>query len=95
MLPFPDGVTRPAQYGASIQTQSVYMSQYQLIPYQRVAHYFRDQAGISISEGSVDNFNQRAYQRLEKFEAISRQQLMASPVLHRNVTIIIRLIVHY
>jgi len=36
---FPQGVTRPIQYGHSITSHSVYLSQYQLIPYERVVDY--------------------------------------------------------
>src|SRR3972149_8592442 len=36
VAPFPDGVTRPVQYGNSVKGNSVYMSQYQLIPYNRI-----------------------------------------------------------
>ena len=37
---FPDGVTRPVQYGSSIKEQSVYMSQQQLLPYNRIHQDF-------------------------------------------------------
>ena len=37
---FPDGVTKAVQYGNSVKGLSVYMSQYQLIPYERVEGFF-------------------------------------------------------
>lgn len=86
VAPFPEGVTRPAQYGASIQAHGVYLSQYQLLPYQRTADYFHDQGGIPISEGTLYNFNRRAYELLERFESISRKRLIASSVLHGDET---------
>jgi transposase len=49
---FPPGVTRPVQYGASVKAQSVYMSQFQLLPYDRMRDYFADQCGIPLSAGS-------------------------------------------
>ena len=50
---FPNGVMRPIQYGQSIKSHSVYLSQYQLIPYERVSDYFNNEAGIPISVGSL------------------------------------------
>ncbi len=67
---FPVGVTQPVQYGASVKAQAVYMSQSQLVPYERVRDYFTDQCGIPISAGSVFNFNKEAYTLLERFETI-------------------------
>ncbi|MEE9368944.1 MAG: IS66 family transposase, partial [Pontiella sp.] len=33
---FPAGITQSAQYGASVKTHAVYMSQFQLLPYGRI-----------------------------------------------------------
>lgn len=83
---FPDGVTRPVQYGNSIKAQAVYMSQQQLVPYERVRDYFADQCGIPISAGSLFNFNQEAFGLLETFEAIVVRQLIAQGLLHADET---------
>src|SRR3990172_2632950 len=61
VAPFPDGVTRPVQYGNSVKVNSVYMSQYQLIPYNRIEDHFLEQLRIPVSGGSIFNFNQEAY----------------------------------
>jgi len=42
VAPFPDGVTRPTQYGLKIKAHAVYMSQYQMLPYDRLREYFSD-----------------------------------------------------
>ncbi|MCK5543333.1 MAG: IS66 family transposase, partial [Desulfobacterales bacterium] len=52
------------------------MSQYQLIPYNRVEETFKDQAGIPISCGSIYNFNEEAYTKLEAFETILKKKLI-------------------
>jgi len=83
---FPPEATRPAQYGSDLKAMSVYMSQQQLIPYDRVLDYFSDQCRIAISEGSVFNFNQRAYELLEAFELVARTRLINSGVLHADET---------
>ncbi len=38
--PFPKGVTKAVQYGTSIKAHSVYMSQFQLVPYDRIRDCF-------------------------------------------------------
>jgi len=35
-------VTRPVQYGNNLKAHAVYLSQFQLIPYQRIQDHFRD-----------------------------------------------------
>jgi len=56
VAPFPDDVTRPVQYGVGVKVNAVYMSQYQLIPYNRIEDHFLDQMQIPLSAGSVNNF---------------------------------------
>ncbi len=84
--PFPEGVSRPAQYGINVKVHSVYMSQYQLIPYNRVEENFQDQIGIPISAGSIYNFNKNAYERLEIFEAVVKSKLIESGLCHADET---------
>src|SRR5271154_212838 len=60
VAPFPKGVSRPIQYGQSIKAHAVYLSQFQLIPYERVTDYFTNEASIPLSVGSLFNFNQEA-----------------------------------
>ena len=84
--PFPEGLNRPVQYGINVKAHSVYMSQYQLIPYNRVEETFKDQAGIPISCGSIYNFNEEAYKKLEAFEAILIKKLIQSYFCHADET---------
>lgn len=79
-------ITRPIQYGASVKAIAVYMNQYQLIPYKRVAEYFRDQGGLPLSAGSIFNFNKEAFSLLENFEKIARDKLRHACVLHSDET---------
>ena len=64
---FPDSVTQPIQYGKSVKSHSVYMSQFQLIPYHRIQDYFTNELKMPISTGSLFNFNKQAYSRLAEF----------------------------
>jgi transposase len=83
---FPGTVTRPVQYGASVKAEAVYMSAYQLLPFNRVQEFFRDQAGIALSAGTLHNFRQEAYDALDRFEEIARQQLVHAPIAHFDET---------
>ncbi|MBA4417922.1 MAG: IS66 family transposase [Syntrophus sp. (in: bacteria)] len=86
VAPFPEGVTRPVQYGIGVKVNSIYMSQYQLIPYNRIEDHFLDQMQIPVSSGSIYNFNQEAYERLEYFDQWVRKRLTSSPLLHADET---------
>ena len=57
---FPDGVNSPIQYGVGVKAHAVYLSQYQLLPYNRIEEYFADQLNIPISAGSIFHFNKQA-----------------------------------
>jgi transposase len=83
---FPKEVARPVQYGIGVKVNSVYMSQYQLIPYNRIEDHFWDQMGLSLSAGSIHNFNQEVYERLELFESWVRDRLGESPLIHVDET---------
>jgi len=83
---FPKGVTKAVQYGESIKAHSVYMSQFQLIPYDRVRDYFADQLGIPVSVGSIFNFNKEAFGLLEGFDDLVRKKLHGSSLVHADET---------
>lgn len=86
VAPFPDGVTRPVQYGIGVKVNAVYMSQYQLIPYNRIEDHFLDQMQIPVSAGSINNFNKDAFERLESFESWVKEQLSLSALIHADET---------
>jgi transposase len=83
---FPDGITQPIQYGASVKAQSVYLSQQQLLPYDRIRDYFTDQCKIPISAGSLFNFNKEAYRLLENFERLVKCGLIDQKLLNADET---------
>jgi len=64
------------------------MSQYQLVPYDRVQGCIRDQLGIPISAGTIANFNQAAYRQLQEigFETWLKQELIRASVMHADET---------
>lgn len=74
------------QYGNGVKAQAVYLSQYQLIPYQRVQEQFQEQFQLPISVGSIFTFNQQAYALLEQFELKLIPKMLLSAVLHADET---------
>lgn len=83
---FPKGIINDIQYGNSIKAHAVYMSQFQLVPYNRIQDYFVEQMNISISAGSIFNFNQEAYDHLQHFDEVAKKKLNQSEVLHSDET---------
>lgn len=86
IAPFPSHVTRPTQYGQELKAHSVYLSQFQLLTYNRINDYFAKEINIPISMGSIYNFNKEAYGLLKKFDSIAKQKLIRSSVLHVDET---------
>jgi transposase len=83
---FPEGVTKAVQYGTGLKAHSVYMSQFQLVPYNRIQDHFADQMGIPVSEGSIFNFNKEAFELLAGFENRVKIELAASDLAHADET---------
>ncbi len=83
---FPEEVTKAVQYGTGLKAQSVYMSQFQLIPYNRIQDYFSDQLHTPVSEGSIYNFNTEAFNLLESAENQIKNKLAASAQAHADET---------
>ncbi len=86
VAPFPKGVTRPVQYGAKLKANSVYMSQFQLIPYNRIQDHFNDQMNIALSAGTIYNINQQAYEQLARFDEIAINRLAHADLVHADET---------
>lgn len=86
VAPFPKGVAKAAQYGDGIKAHAVYMSQFQLLPYNRIQDYFADQLEIPISEGTIFNFNKEAFERLADFELKAKDELAVAAVAHADET---------
>jgi len=84
--PFPSGVDHPVQYGNQIKSQSVYLSMFQLIPYERVTDFFYEQAGIPVSKGTIVNFNQKAFDLLEVYDAFAKRKLQDSQIINADET---------
>ena len=62
------------------------MSQFQMIPYDRIRDYFADQLHLPLSAGSVFNLNQQAFEQLAEFEKRVKTELARSAVAHADET---------
>jgi transposase len=82
----PVGVTKAVQYGTQIKAHAVYLSQHQLLPYNRIQTYFSDQCQIPISEVTLFNFNLQAFKQLADFERLSKDQLSQASIAHADET---------
>ena len=79
-------MSRAVQYGLCVKAQSVYLSQYQLLPYQRLQDYFAEQCNLPISVGSIFNFNKEAYDMLEEFDSTIKNNLINANIAHADET---------
>jgi len=79
---FPADVTQPVQYGNGVRATATYLSQYQLLPYQRLQELFQDLFKIKLSQGTLNNILSRGYQQLEPFEDSAKAALKTSSVVH-------------
>lgn len=70
---FPNETPNKTQYDNTVKAHAVYMSQFQLLPYERIEQYFLEVATMPLSQGSLCNFNQKAYEKLEEFDAIANK----------------------
>lgn len=86
VAPFPKGVAKAVPYGTGIKAHAVYMSQFQLIPYNRIQDYFSDRLHMPISEGSIFNFNRQAFDALAGFEEQVKIKLRDSAFAHADET---------
>ncbi len=83
---FPKEVTKATQYGNNLKAHAVYMSQYQLLPYNRIQEYFGEQLGIPLSQGTIFNFNKEAFKQLVPFSQIAKRALSTCTRVHADET---------
>jgi len=83
---FPEGVAAPVQYGPSVSALAVYLTQDQLLPYQRTAKLLAEVGGIPLSPGSVHRAVELAGVRLKPLEQAIRDALITAGVAHADET---------
>jgi transposase len=83
---FPDDVQHPVQYGQSVKILMVYLSVFQLIPYERMCMLFSDVFGLSISKATIARAIKNCNDNLAGYEECVKQLLTRAPVLHVDET---------
>lgn len=78
---FPPEAAAPVQYGPRVKSVAVYLGEYQLLPFERLAEIMRDIFACErFSEGTLANFKADCSRRLEPVEATIRDLASAAPV---------------
>jgi len=78
---FPPEAAAPVQYGPRVKSVAVYLGEYQLLPFERLAEIMRDIFACErFSEGTLANFKADCSRRLEPVEATIRDLTSAAPV---------------
>lgn len=83
---FPMGVNAPAGYGPRVQALGVYLSQYQLLPMDRIGELFLDLLSCRISEGTLANWIQEAARTLSPTILRIKELLLAQRLDHVDET---------
>ena len=79
---FPEGVSRPVQYGAQIKAAAVYLTQYLQMPVDRTAQALKELFGVRMSTGTIQNCINEAAIALTPSVAQIRQALQQAGVVH-------------
>lgn len=79
---FPPDVTQPVQYGPRIKAQTVYLNNYQLIPWARTCELLGDFYGHTPAEALVLASNTAVVDSIEPSLDATQQQLITSNVVH-------------
>ena len=74
------------QYGPRVQALSLYLLDYQLLPYKRIAGFFADLFDAPLSPATLLEAQQSASTRLQPVVAAIRKALQGSAVVHFDET---------
>jgi len=82
--PFPEGVDAPAQYGPNFRGLMLYLSNEQILPFDRLRQTCQDLFGQPLSLGTIARTNVRAHQALAPVENAIVSALVRAPVVHAD-----------
>src|SRR5256714_2112861 len=86
LAPFPTAVAAPIQYGPVIGAAAVYLTQQQLLPWERTCEVLSDLLGVQLSEATVGELIKRAACQLAPVEHQIKKALIQAAVLHQDET---------
>ena len=83
---FPVAAAASLQYGPRVKALGLYLLDYQLLPYKRIADFFADLLDASLSPGTLFEAQQSASVRLQPVVAAIRKALQKAAVAHFDET---------
>lgn len=83
---FPEGVTNLTQYGETIKSLSVYLMNYQLLPYRRTREIMADFIGQPVAEGSLLLALEQCFEGLAQSDALIKQEVGKACLAHFDET---------
>lgn len=84
--PFPDEIRAPVQYGLALGALGVYLTQQQLLPYERACETIQDLIGPAMTVGTLQALVQRCAANLEPIKEQIKEHLRQAEVLHEDET---------
>lgn len=79
---FPEGVTQLVQYGPGVKSLAVYLKSQQLLPYGRTQQILADLFGLSVVQGTLENFMNAAANKVVPVNEKIKVGLIAADVVH-------------
>jgi transposase len=83
---FPKEATHYLQYGPQLRALAVYLSQVQLLPYERTCEVINELFSLNLSQGTLTHMIEECYDHLEEPEKVIREGLVHSEVAHNDET---------
>jgi transposase len=81
---FPPQASNIVQYGERINSLVSYLSNYQLIPLERVKEFLGDLFNHPLSKATVIEMNRKTHQALQLFEQTAKDRIINSSVVHAD-----------
>jgi transposase len=83
---WPQDINAPAQYGPRVKALVTHLNQHHLVPMARTCEILHDVFGLTLSQGSLQAFNQQAAQTLQPTVAAIGAAAQGAPVAHADET---------
>jgi transposase len=84
--PLPQEATYFLQYGPQLRALAVYLSQVQLLPYERTCEVINELFNLKLSQGSLTRMIEECYDHLQEPENVIRAGLVEARVAHNDET---------
>jgi len=83
---FPENLIQKAQYGDRIKALTIYLQNYQMLPFARCSELIQDLFGHKLSKGSLANFQEKCHHSLTDYQQQIKSILLAAKVVHGDET---------